>query len=234
MTTVSENALLDQGSASNLSFAVLPIDDFTGDRPIDLITISIKEPYHEAIVNNSGYYLFPDLDESAKYTVNIESDSEIYIVSETTIDLATLRKDPNFQNNPIVSITLLPNTSYPFQFGTTLVRGMVQAAVLTSPSVKDENKPVEGAQVKIVERNLTYLTNKRGEYIFYFKDLTETDIIQQQGPLPEVGTKNFIKMNGSSQFTLIVDHPDYIRYEQNNYKVQEGQQEVINISLKPK
>src|SRR5438067_1834824 len=146
----SKYGVLDSSLVNNLSFAVFPIDDFTGERPASGIKVSLKEPYREGILNNSGYYLFLDLENDAKYTIVIQSDTEQYANSETTIDLATLRQDPNFQKNPVVSILLLPTTAYHFSPQTTLIRGIVQAPLAGSDG-NNQNQPVADAQVKINE-----------------------------------------------------------------------------------
>jgi hypothetical protein len=124
--------LLDSSILKTISFAVLLVDDFTGENPAPGISVWLKEPYREGILNNSGYYLFLDLDNSAKYTIVVQSDLNPYSASETTIDLAILRQDPNFQKNPVVSITLFLNTSYPFPLGTTTIKGIVQAVLPAS------------------------------------------------------------------------------------------------------
>src|SRR5207247_1762399 len=185
----------------NLSFAVLLVDDFTGAKPTTGITVSLKEPYRKGVLNDSGYYLFLDLDNSSKYTIAIQSDIDLYGASEMTIDLEILRQDPNFQKNPVVSVTLLPNTSYPFPLETTIINGIVQAVVPTFQGGSNEKAPVVGARVKIAERNLTYHTSERGDYFFYFKNLRTEDIVEEEIQ-PGQGTKRFIKMGASSSFTL--------------------------------
>jgi hypothetical protein len=230
MTMNNKYGFIDSSIVQNLSFAVLLVDDFTGANVTTAITVSLKEPYREGILNNSGYYLFLDLDNSAKYTIVVELDLNLYAVSEKTIDLAILRQDPNFQKNPVVSINLLPNTSYPFPLQTTLVRGIIQATVPTSPGGGNEKQPVAGAQVKIVERNLTYLTDERGDYIFYFKDILAEDIVEEETQ-PGQGKKRFIKMGTSSVFTLIVDLAGYIEFKQTNNRAEEGKTTVLDALL---
>jgi hypothetical protein len=220
---------LDTSLLENLSFAVLLVDDFTGANPTSGITVSIKDPYREGIVNISGYHLFLDLDENAKYTIVVEPDPTLYVVSETTIDLAILRQDPNFQKNPVVSIDLLPNTSYPFPSQTTLVRGIIQATVPTSVG-GNEKQPVAAAQVKIPERNLTYLTDERGDYVFYFKDIFREGIVEEETQAGQ-GKKRFIKMGTGSLFTLIVDHPGYVEFKENNNRAEEGKTTVLDVLL---
>lgn len=212
---------LDTSFVSNLSFAVLPVDDFTGEQPIGSIRVSTKDPDRQGILNKSGYYLFLDLDNTAKYKVDISSDSGLYAMSETIIDLAKLREDPNFVKNPEVVIKLLPKPSYPFPLRASLIRGIVQG---TSQNTINVKTPLMGAEVKIVERNLTYLTSQRGEYIFYFTNLRTGDIIEE-------GTKRFIKMGTSSQFTLRVDNPGYSTYEQNIFTAEEGKTTVVDVVM---
>jgi len=218
---------LDTSSVENLSFAVLPVDDFTGERPLNTLKVSLQEPYREGIPNNSGYYLFLDLDANAKYTIVVESDSDQYANYETTIDMATLRQDPTFQKNPVIPVSLLPNTAYPFSPQTTLIRGIVQTAVASSGA---NNTPVAGAEAKINERNLTYITSEKGDYIFYFKKLRTEDIIEEEVQ-PGQGKKRFIKMGTSSLFTLVVNHPDYTEFKQSNNRAEESKTTVLNVVL---
>jgi hypothetical protein len=218
MTLNNKYEYLDASLVSNLSFAVLAVDDFTGEQPLGGVRVSTKDPDHQGILNNSGYYLFLDLDNTAKYKVKISTESGLYAASETIVDLATLRRDPNFQINPVIVIKLLPNASYPFPLRASLIRGTVQTLV------GSERVPLAGAQVKIVERDLTYLTSERGEYIFYFTNLRTDEIIEE-------GTKRFIRMGSSSQFTLRVDHPGYSTYEQNSFKAEEGKTTVVDVAM---
>ena len=100
-----------------LSLAVLAIDDYTKDRPIGEINISLKEDSKpKAIKNPSGYHLFLDLPNDP-YTIQIKS--RFYFDEEVEVTLSSL--DPI---KPVKEVNLKPNPSYPFLPGTTLIRGL--------------------------------------------------------------------------------------------------------------
>lgn len=221
--------LLDKSIVEKPSFAVWLVDDFTGANPATGMTVLIKEPYRKGILNSSGYYLFLDLDDSAKYTIAVESDSPLYAISEKIVDLAILNQDPIFQKNPVVSITLVPTTSYPFPLQATLVRGIIHTKVPT-PGGGNEKQPVAAAQVRIPERNLTYLTDERGDYVFYLKDILTENIVEEEQQ-PGQAKKRFIKMGTSSVFTLTVDHAGYVEFKANNNRAEEGKTTILDVLL---
>jgi hypothetical protein len=82
-------------------------------------------------------------------------------------------------SNPVVEITLKPRPSYPFSAGTTLIRGIF---------LDTAGNPVPGAEVKVVEKGISTITTPKGEFVFYFKGLTDDDVFEENG-------KGFIKGN---------------------------------------
>jgi hypothetical protein len=218
---------------SNLSFAVLPVDDFTGERPLEKVSISIKELGIEGTLNSGGYHLFFDLNNNTKYTVLVKSDSKNYLDVEEIVDLAQLRQNPNFKKNPVVPIILYSSPSYPFSVGVTLIRGTVETLVDPNNIFGTEKIPVLDATVKITKLNLAYKTNKNGEYIFYFTKLRTDNIVEET--LPGTGKKKYIKMtDNSSLFTLKVEHANYKLFEKASNKAEVGEITMINADLKPK
>lgn len=217
---------------SNLSFAVLPIDDFTGERPIDRMSILIKQFGINDVINSSGHYLFFDLDNKGKYTLIIKSNSKKYLDIEYLIDLDQLNQNPDFKNNPVITIRLTPSPYYPFSKGETLVKGMIQTTI-DHDIFGTEKIPVPGASVSIPKLNLSYSTDNHGEYIFYFTHLRTDNIVDET--LPGVGKKRYIKTtDGTTVFTLRVEHPDYNPFQSDNIKAEVGEVNILNVNLNPR
>jgi len=173
---------LDRKITTRLSLAVALIDGYTGKQPIGYVKIFIKDQNLKAFKNRSGYYLFFNLPDG-EYTVR--SDSEYYFDEETPVkssDLDLL--------NPVVSIKLKPKPSYPFPSGATLIRGMVQDS---------DGNPVSEAKVEAVGKKVSNRTTVKGEFVLYFKALTEDDIIVE-------GSKRFVKGNGDKTIHLKATH----------------------------
>lgn len=199
-----DRTYLDASLIRRLTFAVFPLDDFTGKSPIGKLKVAIKELGYAAILNKSGYYLFLDLDEKLEddHTLVIESEEKYY--DKQSIPIKDV-KEHDLENNPELQVSLIPNSSYPFGSGITLVRG----TVITDE--KDDNnnpvkKPVSGAKAEIKTRNLSAKSDERGNFVLYFKDLNEGDIIEKN-------KKKFIKMDMSTEFDLIVTCSGYKEFK---------------------
>lgn len=173
---------LDRKITTRLSLAVVLIDEYTGKQPIGYVRVSIKDQNLKAIKNRSGYCLFLNLPHG-EYTVWI--DSEYYFDEETTVKLSDL--DPL---NPVVSITSKPKPSYPLPSGATLIRGMVQDS---------DRNPASEANVEVVGKEVSNRTTVKGEFVLYFKALTEDNIIVE-------GSKRFVKGNGDKTIHLKATH----------------------------
>jgi hypothetical protein len=217
---------------TNLSFAILPIDDFTGERPLDRTSISVKKFDIDGIINSSGHYLFFDLVIKGKYTLIIQSDSKKYLEMEYLVDLDLLYQDPDFRSNPVVTVRLIPSPSYPFSNGETLIRGIVQSTN-DHDIFGTEKIPISGASVNVPKLNLSYKTDSHGEYVFYFTHLRTDDITDET--LPGIGKRKYIKTtDGTSVFTLRVEHPDYDPFQSDNNRAEVGQVKSLDVNLKPK
>lgn len=143
---------------TNLSLAILLIDDFTRREPIGRINVELKDEDIEAIKNLSGYYLFTDLT-GGNYTISIESD--VYFSEEKEVNIP--HPDPK---NPVVEIILKPVPAYPFPENATLVRGLVS-----------NTNPVVNADVKVLGKTIETKTDERGEFVLYFKGINKTESI---------------------------------------------------------
>lgn len=171
-----------------LSLAVYPLDVYSNGEPVGRIEVSLKDRKEKPIKNPSSYYLFLDLPDDT-YTVQVRSDFYFDVDSET-INPAEL--DPK---NPVVNITLKPKPSYPFPPGATLIRGMVYDT---------RGKAVSRAKVRIRGRDLENKTTEKGEFLLYFKSLTEDEIIKEGG-------KRFVKGNGDKIIHLEVEYDEIIK-----------------------
>lgn len=168
MTTKTDKILLER-HAAKLSFAVYLIDDYSGDTPIGKVDVRLKGRDEKPIKNPSSYYAFLDLPDDT-YTVQVRS-GYYYDVDSGDINPAEL--DPK---SPVMDITLKPKPSYPFPPGATLIRGMV----------REEGNALSGARVKIGDKDVEGETTEEGEFVLYFGDLTNDEIIKENG-------KRFVK-----------------------------------------
>jgi hypothetical protein len=137
---------------TNLTFAVLLVDEFTGNAPIGGVQAMLKGAGVKAPRNLSGYYLFTDLAAGA-CTVRIEA--EFYFPAEATIDTTLL--DPK---KPVSRVVLKPIPGYPFPADATLLRGVVR-----------NSAPVADAAVTVTGKPISTVTDDRGEFVLYFKGI---------------------------------------------------------------
>ena len=178
-------AFLVEQRSSTLSMAVWLVDDYTDGKPLGRIKVFIeeitsiingKEGVLKGLLNPGGYYLFVNLP-AGDYDPRVES--EFYFNNSTPVT------DPQ---NPFVRIiTLKSKPNYPFPSHATLIRGNV----VRSPG----NTPVQGAKVEVTGREIENWTTSDGEFVLYFKALTETDIIIENG-------KKFVRGNNDKTIHL--------------------------------
>lgn len=182
MITLDEYVILiDRKITIRLSLAIALIDEYTGKQPIGYIRVFIKGKNLEAAKNRSGYYLFDHLPD-AKF---IRVESEFYFERE----IAVKSSDLNPQN-PVMSITIKPKPCYPFPAGATLIRGMVQDS---------KGNSVSGAKVEVKGKKVSNRTTVKGEFVLYFKALTEEEIIVKN-------SKRFVKGNADGTIHLKTTH----------------------------
>lgn len=97
-----------------------------------------------------------------------KSISSIDTASRTISWKDKLKNDYSIEDSTIsllkylpVEISLKPGPSYPFPDNATLVRGYVSNEV-----------PVDKAAVKVIDEDITTVTNENGEFVLYFNDIT--------------------------------------------------------------
>jgi hypothetical protein len=224
-TDSNSSPYFDSSSQTKLSLAILPFDEFTGEITARKLAVSIKGIKNKAILNNSGYYLFFDIENDINAAdengLMIVVDSEDFFPFEKPINLKEMMEnDINFQRNPVVEVRLIPNAVYPFPPGTTLVRG----AVIDS----GRRKPIPDAEAHIEDRDLASTTDENGEFLFYFVDLKANDIMQKQ--VQGQGSKKFIRMGTNDMFKLIVKSEKYEDF-QDFYNAEVGKITSLKISL---
>ena len=170
---ITENLVAYVGDVvtSNLTFAVLLTDEYTQEGSAGGVQVKVKEVGAKATKNLSGYFLFTDLVPGI-YTIRVESD--YYFPAEKLVDTSILDA-----KNPVVQIVPKPNPRYPFPSGATLLRGVVTNAAA-----------VNGADVSVIGKTITTVTDERGEFVLHFRGVkTEamTIVIQKGGDTKSVG-----------------------------------------------
>ncbi len=133
-------------------------DNLTGRMVPDAIKVSIPENKRLAYRNLSGYFIFTDLCDGV-YSVMIES--ELFFSVSKQIDTSSI--DPK---NPVVSVQLIPKPSYPFPENSTLIRGLVNSIT----------GPVDNALIKVIGKQFETITDERGEFVLYFKNIKHEQI----------------------------------------------------------
>ncbi|MCP4367937.1 MAG: carboxypeptidase regulatory-like domain-containing protein [Deltaproteobacteria bacterium] len=169
-----KNVLTDKSTLSvgdiittNLSVAVWIVDDYTKSNPIGNVLVTIMDGSLKAVKNPSGYYVLNDL-EAGKYEVVIESD--FYFLHKQWVIIPHLDK-----MMPVVEITVTPKPCYPFPRYATLVRGVVS-------STPQKVSPIANEDVEMAGWSLKTKTDKKGEFVFYFKAVKVENItIQVRG-----------------------------------------------------
>ena len=183
---------------TNLTFAVLPVDDFTGKNPLGKIRVYINELNYESIFNRSGYHLFLDIQDKLLDNGNmfIIKSVEQYYQEKSKI----FSKDDITTNNLVFQENLIPSVYYPFSHNETLIKGTIMTEISTNGETS--LKPLLGANVKLGARNLETITNDKGGFVFYFKNLREDDIVVED-------EKKFIKLGGTHIFDLLITSTGY-------------------------
>ena len=172
---------------TQLSLAVMPIDDYTMNQPIGRVNITIKDWNIEAERNPSGYYIFIDL-KQGEYSIQVRSDyyREQLIEGIDVSPRANGETIDAFLERILHNITLKPKPSYPFPPRATLIRGNVRDS---------QNEYAENANVRIVNTTYETETSKKGEFVFYFPPLKESEIIKDDG-------RRYVKVNDGKTFRI--------------------------------
>lgn len=177
--------ILDRKTTLRLSLVISLMDEFTAKQPIGDIRVFIKDRDIKSIKNRSGYYFFLNLPDG-QYKVCVES--EYY--KEVTEELIL----PLFEPQNPLEIILKSKPSYPFPHRATLIRGMVQ----------DSNgNSVAGANLEVIGKDINNESTDNGEFVLYFKALTEEEIIIRD-------SKRYVKGDSDGTVNLRATHGNKI------------------------
>ncbi len=169
------------------SFAVWLQDDLSGQASlVDTTQITIKENGRWALRNPSGYYVFTQMPET---TVTVRVETKYYVLREVSVNIPALNA-----RNPVVAVTMKPNSLYPFPTGTTLVRGIV---------VDAGAHPLSGATVSVAGSAVTNTSEADGRFVLYWGPLLEDDISM-------VSNQRLLSVGGTTVIQLNVSHPPYL------------------------
>lgn len=172
---------------TRLSMAISLTDRYTNKQPVGKMSVSLEGEPYKAVKNLSGYYLFLDIPIKA-YVIQVRSD--FYFDRNQPVTLSSIDPQSSMEEKLkkiVQEIELEPNPAYPFPNGATLIRGIV---------TDQAENPVTKASVKIVEKGMVTLTSEKGEYVFYFPPLTDSDIIKKDG-------KRYVKPKKNSKTTSL-------------------------------
>jgi hypothetical protein len=202
---------------TNLTFAVFPVDDFTGEKPLGKIRVYLNGIKYEGVLNRSGYHLFLNLQDSILDDGNVLTIKSVqqYYQEKTKI----FSKDEISANNLVFKVDLIPSASYPFAHNETLIKGTIMAE--TSNGLTSL-KTIFGAKVELRARNLEAFSDVTGAFIFYFKNLKEEDI-------KEVDEKKFINMGGTNIFDLLITAHGYQPLEIPDCKAEIYKNTVVSV-----
>ena len=209
-----------------VSLVVYPIDDYSLQKPLCDLSVYLDKYVNKPTNKADGFFVFINL-EAREMTLIID-DSKYYKSVKKKLNLEELRlDDSSFQRNPTIVINLIPNSSYPFPYNATLLKGSV--------SIKDRNlnsRPAVNANIKIneLERKVA-ITDERGEYLLYFSKLKpDEDILEQEVDESIHFKRRFINMEQSIKFTMSIDCPGFPRLER-EYEtgIEEGRTTSINF-----
>ncbi len=155
-------AYLGDVMTTNLSLAVWLTDEYTKEKPVGRVKVTLKEGERKAFKNLSGYYCFTDVPDG-DYHLRIES--EFYFPIEKPVDVPFLDPANPDPKNPVDEIELKPHPGYPFPENATLVRGVVSN---TGPVVK--------ADVKVVGKPIETITDEKGEFVLFCKGIKQENV----------------------------------------------------------
>jgi len=199
-----ESILMEQHS-TRLSLAVSVVDDYTDRQVAGDVELALAEK--RALVNPSGYYLFLDVADG-NYTLKVQADYYFSQEQDVTLPLS---------GEPVIELTLKPTPAYPFPRGATLIRGIIRDT---------DGKPVSGATAEVIGKEIENKTTEEGEFVLYFKNLTEDDIIK-------IGRKRYVRRNNSRRLMAKASHPDY-RSKIKRTEVEEGKTVSLYIEIRKK
>lgn len=169
--------VLDRNIITDVSLAVVVNDDYTCREAQGDVFVTLKKGNKKTFKTPNGFHVFTNQPEGL-YTLDVRSD-HYFSLGNVHVNLPI--PDPQ---NPLV-IILKPQPSYPFPASATLIRGSV---------LDTAEKPVSGATVEIIGKDITNHTNARGEFVLYFNGLTDGDVVVEdskryvRGPMGKIIT----------------------------------------------
>lgn len=167
--------------------------------PAGRIEVMLKKFNRKAVRNPSGYHVFLGL-EDGDYEVQIDSD---YYLSKTfTVAVPDPGVSPDDEiafvdlgEAALAEVTLVPNVSYPFPSGATLVRGEV---------LESGGEPVPGALIDILDDlgtpsalPVSFHASARGQFALFCNKVTKPLIMEISGKPYE----------GSRSLRIRAEHP---------------------------
>lgn len=174
-----------------VSLAVRLIDDFSAEKPIGRLSVSLKDEEYKPVRTAPDRFVFLDLPKapSDKYTVQVESEFYFYDNTSQYNEVTLSSLDPL---DPSVELHLKPKPAYPYPAGTTLIRGIVVS--------QTSKKPLADAVVEVVEQAVNKkvsgtLTTDTGDFALYFPPLKSEDV-------EDHGTHRYVLVNQSKQITV--------------------------------
>ena len=156
---------------TKLSFAVILLDDYSGQNPIGNLNVSLKDRDEKPIINLSSYYVFIDLPLDTYY---VQVKGDYYFDEDLTVDTN------HYDIENLLVIRLKPNNSYPFPSDATLVRGMLWDTDDLQTREVLVNSDIEGF-CSGINLKLDTKTNEKGEFVLYFSPSnTQNMVIDNQ------------------------------------------------------
>jgi hypothetical protein len=192
---------------TNLSFAVLLRDVFTGGRPDADVDVRIDSALADSAVNPSGFHVFLDV-EAESVTLTVDGGDD-YVDQEWTVVLSGSVPDtgPVFEvsapSDPLV-VELTPTPAYEFPDTTTVIRGHVEDA---------DGTPIDDATVTLQEFDPVVETTTNGEFAL-FVPATADQVMRRDGRnvvVVDDGGDDQVVTNGGhgTDPTLEVTHPSH-------------------------
>jgi hypothetical protein len=177
------NAILESDT-TRLSLAVYLQDGFSKVEPIGRAEVQIPGLKKKPLRNPSSYYLFLDL---LPGDYHFQARSDYYFDQ----DVGPIKIEAQGLKDPLV-IRLLPGPSYPFPPGETLVRGILRDS---------DMNPMPYARLSWNSNKIESMTSEKGEFVIYFRDLTEEDVIEDIA-----NNKRFIKGDQDRTLNINVEY----------------------------
>lgn len=183
---------IDQGEhRTTLSLAVCLVDVYTGDQPLSSQRVSIRGQHATPIRNESGYYLFLDIDLPTGLTTVDVDGGPWYRDAEKTVFLPTEAEPAPPSDEEVINsdksavrIGLTPTPQYPFAADATLVRGYAinergdtPTPLGEVPVQIDKPSPSDDETTPV----LSTTTNEDGEFVFFFEGTSSVTVELEDG-----------------------------------------------------